>query len=72
MAPLEEPSSKEEHRMKASRAIRESLAKKGIRAEVVRGGFLVAGEFVPASQARDRAHFDDRRAIRKANRGDWP
>jgi len=58
--------------MKASRAIRESFAKKGIRAEVVRGGFLVAGEFVPASEAREQARFDDRRAIRKTLRCDWP
>lgn len=58
--------------MKAGRAIRESFAKKGIRAQVVRGGFLVAGEFVPASQAKEAARFDDRRAIRKASRGDWP
>jgi hypothetical protein len=59
--------------MKASRAIRESLSKKGIRAQIVRGGFLVAGEFLAAGDARERASFDDRRNIRKAaGRGDWP
>ena len=58
--------------MKASRAIRETLQKKGIAAKVVRGGFMIAGEFVEAGQARERAKFDDRRAIRKAIRGDWP
>jgi hypothetical protein len=58
--------------MKAGRAIRESLAKKGIRAQVTRGGFLIAGEFVPANQAKDTARFDDRRAIGKAKRGNWP
>jgi hypothetical protein len=58
--------------MKAGRAIRESLAKKGIRAEVTRGGFLIAGEFVAAGQARESARLNDRRAVSKAKRGDWP
>jgi hypothetical protein len=58
--------------MKASRAIRESLQKQGLRAQVVRGGFLVAGEFIAAGEARNVAHFDDRRTLRKVNRGDWP
>jgi hypothetical protein len=58
--------------MKASRAIRESLQKQGISAQVVRGGFLVAGEFIAVGEARNVTHFDDRRTLRKVNRGDWP
>lgn len=57
--------------MKASRAIRENLKKKGITAEVVRGGFLIAGEFISVGRAQETARFDNRRAIRKAGRNDW-